>query len=102
MKLLFQFTYSVIALIITASVSQSTKLGDKCTGDVRDILPYFYIHLSILLPTANTVSHFSRATLEYAPINADGEKSPFLPIARVVSPFIYQFSIRTIFSREGV
>lgn len=48
------------------------------------------------------MSHFSRAILEYAPINADGEKSTFLPIARVVSPFIYQFSIRTIFSREGV
>lgn len=42
MKLLLQFSYSAIAFIMTANLSQSVSLGGTCTSssDVRDIFTY--------------------------------------------------------------
>lgn len=44
MKLLLQFTYSAIAFIVTANLSQSVSLGGTCTSssDVRDIFSYIW------------------------------------------------------------
>lgn len=101
MKLLSQLTYSAIALIITANLSQSVGLGTACAGDVRDKIPYLSIRLPVLLLTTSALINFPRATLENASLSAEIDKSPFLPIATVVSPFFYHISDANISSKRG-
>lgn len=102
MKILLQFTYSAIALVITANLSWSVGSGGKCTDDVRDIPLYVSIYLPIFFYTTNTVINFPRTTLEHASLIADINKSPFLLIATLVSPFILARSqIQTVIWKRG-